>query len=153
MSLAMQKSAAKKPAAKTVSKAKVVTNPVAEKVDRLEECRQKVASVDHFAKEGAEIESELKGMAADADPEKPVSFAGTNMIYVLDPKKNMRKLIGTKKAVFDAMVKAMGGIDAVIEVANFSLGDIDKYLSEPERAKLFDTDRTGARIGKLVSKG
>jgi hypothetical protein len=51
-----------------------------------------------------------------------------------------KRTIADKKAIYDAL-----GNDSFVALANFSLGDLDKYLNPEQLDKVLEKDHTGAR--------
>ncbi len=128
-------------------KAKPKVDPVVAKVDRLAEIEATLKTLDPLVKEANEIKAELRGIADTNTPsDEPCSFSGTKFLYSLDPKTNERTVIDMEG------VKNKLGKDLFFQIAKIGLADIDKYLSESERAKFIKIERTGSRRGKLVPK-
>lgn len=139
---------------KAAFKAKAVTktkDEVTTKVERLVDIHLQLLPFAGLIKEQKSINEYLRGLAKDKPAGEVVVFQGDNGSFVLDPCKNQRN-ITNKKRVFELLTKAAGSMDAAIELANFKLEDIDKYLSVNEIGECVEQKPTGPRNGKIVVK-
>lgn len=143
-----------KPSAKASVKAKVVEKPgvvfgYEEEVDRLAEIEaeiRKIPSVKLLMQEKNKLEKYLRDVAdGKVLASETATYIGTEYCFHVSAK-SMQRTIPSMKEV----AKMFGPL--FMEVASVSMTDIDKYLTEEQKAKVLIEDRTGARRGELVAK-
>lgn len=117
-------------------------------VDRLIALDKQVAKImeDPRIKQLAELKKTVKeALEAEAGSlETSVSFQAAKGRIELSPSSKSRKI--TNKA---ALLLIMGE-DQFVNLADFKLGDIDKYLSETEKEQVLTESQTGPRSMKIV---
>lgn len=96
-----------------------------------------------ISKKQGECAEAVREMGLDVDAKLEVE--GEHYRGVFGPEGKSRSFLpGANKLMIDSM-----GEDQFLELASIKLGDIDKYLTPPEIAKVLKTERTGSRSLKV----
>ncbi len=82
-----------------------------------------------------------------AAPDAEVVFHGASHMYQLGKKGTSRYIIEGGKAKIIEML----GAEQFLSLAEIKLGDLDKYLTQPQRETVLGVERT-SRSGKMLDK-
>jgi hypothetical protein len=121
-------------------------SPTAIIVDRIVELKKQIDALAPVAKEYDALVKNLRGQAMEQDPKQVVSFEGTDHTVVFSEAGKTRTIIDMKE------VKKALGNEVFFEVAKVTLGDIDKYLSDDDKASLIKEEQDGPRKISFVEK-
>lgn len=141
----------KKAATKPAKPAVKIKDEVEIKVERMIELHKVLSPFAPLVKEFEGISKFLRDKAKEKPGGEPVVFSSETGAFMLEPCKSERRVTNKKRA-YELLTKAAGSMDKAIELADFKLGDLDKYLSLTELNECVDMTQTGPRTGKVVPK-
>lgn len=84
--------------------------------------------------------------ANEFGPDNEIEFEGSKHRYILGPQSKTRTF---KEGAMPLLAKKLK--TAFFELCSFPLGELDKYVTEPDRKLLLDFGR-GDRSGKMLDK-
>lgn len=135
-------------------KSSVLTEQEREAVDRLLVIDKALAPLRAAIKEEEKLRKYLSEVASDAARftlKEAAILKGAVAEVEYSPAGDARE-ISDKDGVIQALKEKMGGYENLIKVIKINLGDVDKYLSEPERAPYIKTVTGSRRFVKVQAK-
>lgn len=122
-------------------------------VDRMVELHETLSP--HFAafKEYEEKKKFLAQVALDRkrfEPEKEVVLEGTSGYVEYKPESNPPREIKDMHGLIAELKKKLGGYENLLGILKINLGDVDNYLTEPERQPFIGQGEKGNRSLKGV---
>ena len=122
-------------------------------VDLLLELDSKLAPFRALIKEEDKVRKYLSSIAKDSsrfNPKESAVLAGNKAVVEYDAASSVRE-IADMDGLIAALKTRLGGYEALLPLIKINLGDVDKYMTEAERAPYIETV-DGSRKFKTVKE-
>jgi|WetSurSiteA1Bulk_404760.scaffolds.fasta_scaffold45230_3 hypothetical protein len=134
----------------TKTKAKQATvqaNLIQEVVETLADLKEKIKELSALEDQYDKQRKFLLNLIPDKVPkDQPFVFEGIEHNVEFSPQSEKRKVTDMKR------LAELIGIDVFFDICTVPLKEVDKYLTELEAEQVVETNRTGARVMKVVDK-